>query len=234
MIVVPIFELRARSNHGSPTRGQAVPALRRGSRLSRFSAYLLLCTLLTLCLSRTTEIRAEAKAKPTDPSARQAPALWVPGLEVLIPGAGLAVHGRFALAATMATLRLATAFAYVDYRRRALEYRSAERAALVADYFYGPGVRYLDPYSGDYLTSEQFGRRADRRTYISTLAMTVHLGMAVFGAIYSWSLEKQLAGDNLPIFDLAPESSAPTHRNGSAARFNDGFRLTIGFRQTLP
>lgn len=132
------------------------------------------------------------------------------------------------LAGTVALLRFGTAFAAYDYRVRSREYRSAQRAAQLADLYYGPGLRYRDPYSGDYLTSEEFGRRADRRLYVSGLALTVHFALLVWSSGYTYVLEGERLHGRTPIFELQPEepkSQAGRTTRGVSWRMGMAWRL---------
>ena len=160
------------------------------------------------------------------PSVAEAGLFW-PALDLALPGSGMIHNDRYVLAGTIAFVRVSTAFLAINYRNRAREYRSAQQAARVADVVYGPGLRYRDPYSGDYLTSDGFGRRADRRQYISGLALSLHLAVALWSAAHTYRFEQQEALERAPIFEMQPEAGVPR-----ATHQGNGLRWVIGMRWT--
>ena len=149
--------------------------------------------------------------------------LLLPSLDFLIPGLGMLMHKRYVLSGTIAALRVSTVAIALDYRNKSREYRSAERAARIGDLAYGPGLRYKDPYSGDYLTADEFGRRADRRSYISGLALTLHVGLAFWSAGYTYRMEQEHVRERTPILEMGPDRP-------EARRAEGGVRWILGMR----
>ncbi|MBX7057983.1 MAG: hypothetical protein K1X75_07940 [Leptospirales bacterium] len=194
-----------------------------------------------ICLCSGASPEAEVGAQTPAPeqpasSAAEAPSkpAWI-ALDLAAPGAGALRRGDYGWAAFFAGGRLATAYyAYVKHIEY-LEYRSAARAARLADLYYGPGLYYRDPYSSGFRNSDGFQREADRRSYLSTLALSLHLLLTGLSVYQTGRWLEEEHSRTLPEFELeAGLSNAATDwPPASEAQASPGYEFSIRWRWFL-
>ncbi len=126
-------------------------------------------------------------------------------LDFFVPGYGAFTRREYVTGSLLAVGRLGTLYAagafYVQFR----EYQSAERAARTAGLFFGPGLRYKDPYSSGYATADDFRDRAERRAFFAGTAVTVHAVLTIVSLWWTADHAYARHEETLPVF---PEPGA--------------------------
>lgn len=100
-------------------------------------------------------------------------------LDFFVPGYGAFARQEYVAGSLFAAGRLGTLYAAGAYYVQFREYQSAERAARNADLFFGPGLRYKDPYAGGYGTADDFRDKAERRAFFAGTAVTLHIALTI-------------------------------------------------------
>lgn len=99
--------------------------------------------------------------------------------DAVLPGFGAFYAGHYVPGIAIATGRIGTAYLSWYYDQRAREYRSAEKAARIAELYFGPGYRFKNPYGGGYYTASEYNRLSGKRKLYSNLGLLVHFGLAI-------------------------------------------------------
>lgn len=162
------------------------------------------------------------------------PVIWT-ALDIFLPGAGAWRREQPYWSIFFASTRLATAWYAYQFHIEHLEYRSAARAAQLGDLYYGPGLLYRDPYGDGYRNADGFQREADRRSYLSSLMIGIHILLAGVSAYQtaSWALEEQRAAQpQLEIGVDQNEGDRPRGARSGAAQapVYAGLRLDLRWR----
>jgi len=127
-------------------------------------------------------------------------AMW---LEPLLPGIVFFNRDRPVAGSLMLGGRVITLAGAVYFHNRFADYASAERAARVADLYFGPGLQYRDPYSGGFKTTTQFRKEADRNLNMAGYSVGIHLillGVGIYNGLL-FAAEDRL--DKAPVYDAA-------------------------------
>ncbi|MCE9596968.1 MAG: hypothetical protein K8S54_03285 [Spirochaetia bacterium] len=99
--------------------------------------------------------------------------------DAVVPGFGAFYTGHYALGTAIATSRIGTGYLSWYYSQRAREYGSAEKAARIAELYFGPGYRFKNPYGSGYYNASEYSHLAGKRKFYANIALLVHLGVAV-------------------------------------------------------
>lgn len=130
-------------------------------------------------------------------------------LDFLLPGYGMLRKKKYVASSAIAFGRIGSAIAAASFYNRYLNYKSATRAATVAEFYYGPGISYYDPYSKTYRRRESFEREAGVSRYYYGLSITAHILIAVASLYLT---DRSLADEsekNIPQFDLPDGNRLP-------------------------
>jgi hypothetical protein len=133
-------------------------------------------------------------------------AMW---LEPVLPGIVFFNRGRPVAGSLMLAGRIVTLAGAVHFHNRYADYASAERAARIADLYYGPGLQYRDPYSGGYKTTTQFRKEADRNLNLAGYSVGIHLillGVGMYNGLL-FAAEDRL--DKAPVYEAAFSDTMP-------------------------
>lgn len=150
-------------------------------------------------------------------------AMW---LEPVLPGIVFFNRDQPVAGSLILTGRIVTLAGAVQFYNRYADYASAERAARIADLYYGPGLQYRDPYSGGYRTTTQFRKEADRNLNLAGYSVGIHLillGVGMYNGLL-FAAEDRL--DKAPVYDAAlpdtmPVGRTPIRRSALPAITND-------------
>ncbi len=172
---------------------------RRGGVL--FVSLLLLVTMLprTLRSEASPPFAREGEAQKTS---SVSPGISLYLLDFALPGYGSFRSHHPVEGTLLATGRLATLYLADRYYAESQEYRSLWQAARYGDLLYGPGTTYWDPFEKGFHTTQEFRRKADRRTYYGSLAVTTHLLMAALSLYLTWDRVRREAESHLPRFPV--------------------------------
>src|SRR5690349_20149937 len=85
--------------------------------------------------------------------------------DALVPGFGGFYTGHYAGGTAIAVGRVSTAYLSWYYSQRAREYHSAEKAARLAELYFGPGYRFKNPYGGGYYSAAEYSQLAGKRKF---------------------------------------------------------------------
>lgn len=147
--------------------------------------------------------------------------------DLFIPGSGAFLMDHPKTGAAIFFARTLSAYYAYTLNVQKTEYQSAERAARIADIYWGPGYNYKDPYSTGYLNAEGFRRKADQKRYYRNLSIGVHLIATAASLFFTRSLlENQTT---YPVFDLEPESNGNKQSSLDFSKTKEGYHLTLGF-----
>ncbi len=125
--------------------------------------------------------------------------------DAVVPGFGAFYAGRPVAGSAIAAGRISTLYMAYYFHQRELEYRSAENAARIAEFYFGPGYRFKNPYGGGYYSAAEFHQMAGRREFYSHLSLFLHVGITV-ASLYTTNLFLQADAEmNGPVF---PEPQA--------------------------
>jgi len=133
-------------------------------------------------------------------------AMW---LEPVLPGIVFFNRDRPMAGSLMLAGRIITLAGTLHFHNRYADYASAERAARVADFYYGPGLQYRDPYSGGYKTTTQFRKEADRNLNMAGYSVGIHLillGVGMYNGLL-FAAEDRL--DKAPVYEAAFSDTMP-------------------------
>jgi hypothetical protein len=151
--------------------------------------------LILILLPCTGEVRGDERTgNPPGP--------YSLAIDFLIPGYGAVMHRSYVPATLIFTGRILTAYAAIESWRLRESYGSAERAARIAGYYYGPGYRYYDPLSGGFKSPEEFGRIRDRYASYYGTALALHTLITGFSLFYTHELNEKIRVEQLPAFEI--------------------------------
>lgn len=151
--------------------------------------------------------------------ARAEEPLFVYAFDAIVPGWGSVYTGHPVRGGIIATGRVATIAFAIQARRYSTAYHSASKAARLAEFLYGPGFRYKNPYGGGYYTAAEFQRKADRYTFYGSMSLTLHVVLTAV-SLYAVGLDlREAETKNAPVFEAAvfPEGPATGRSAGSPA-----------------
>lgn len=132
--------------------------------------------------------------------------MWEP----VIPGYAFYRQDRLLSGSLVTGGRLTTLAAMLAYQARYARYHSAATAARNADLYYGPGMRYRDPYAGGYRSAQELQTIADRNINLAAYAAGLHLILAGVGILAGIENEEIYEKDKAPVVDTAARAeSAP-------------------------
>lgn len=120
--------------------------------------------------------------------------------DAIVPGFGSFYTGRPVAGSMIAGTRVGTAYLAWYFKQREKEYRSAENAARIAEFYFGPGYRFKNPYGSGYYSASEFHRMAGRREFYSHLAILFHAGITVASLFATESFLSLDAEQNGPVF----------------------------------
>lgn len=161
--------------------------------------------ILTLPILLSIVIPVSAiQASPDTPHA-----IWP---EIFLPGYNAFRNESYVGAGFMLLGRILTFYGAYHYHNRYVNYNSAASAARVADLYYGPGLEYADPYSRDYLSSQEMENRAGRSQNYSHLAIAIHLGLTGAGLFQGYRIQQGIQERNLK--ELQIKAASTGHRPG--------------------
>lgn len=130
--------------------------------------------------------------------------MWEP----VLPGYAFFRQDRLLSGSAVLGGRLATLAAMLSWQARSARYASAATAAENANLYYGPGMRYRDPYSGAYRSSREFRNMADRSMNLATYAVGLHLVLIGVGILAGIENEQLYEREKAPVID-ATGSAVP-------------------------
>lgn len=130
-------------------------------------------------------------------------ALW---LEPVAPGAVFFSQNRPVAGTLMLTGRVITLASAIHFHNRFADYASAEKAARLADLYYGPGMRYRDPYSSGFKSSLEFRKEADRNLNLASYSVGLHLILLGVGIYNGLILQREEELEKAPVYDI-PQST---------------------------
>ncbi len=163
-----------------------------GSRLNaiilgKLRAFVLVSMIL--CLANPENLGAD-----TPDGSREEYGIWP---EIFLPGYNAFRNESYISGGLLLLGRLLTLYGAYHYHNRYINYNSAANAARIADLYYGPGLEYADPYSGDYLSSQQMENRAGRAQNYSHLSIALHLGLTGAGLFQGYRIQEGIREKNL-------------------------------------
>ena len=201
-----------------------------GARLRPLFVLVIIFSLSgTLAARDSSSSDKKSTAKTTPASQGEPPGAGLVWLDALLPGYGAFYFENYITGGLIATGRVGTLILAARYWRQKVEYRSAERAARTAEFVYGLGFRYKDPYGGGYYTSEEFRRLADRRGLGQNLALSLHAVITLYSFFSTRSLVQERRQANEPIFQIqSRDAGLPTRFFGASG---DG---SAGVSRELP
>jgi len=123
--------------------------------------------------------------------------------EIFLPGYGSFTTGHPVSGSLLAAGRVGTAYLAYYFRQREIEYRSAQNAAKIAEFYFGPGYRFRNPYGKGYYNSVEYGRRAGRREVFWHLSLVVHAGLLVTGQAMTSHYYDEMQMERAPVFHEA-------------------------------
>lgn len=123
--------------------------------------------------------------------------------DFLLPGYGSFVTGHPVSGSLLASGRIATAYLAYYFREREIEYRSAENAARIAEWVYGPGYRFRNPYGSGYYSAAEYRRLAGRREFYWHVSLVVHVGLLITGQILTDQYYQEQVLEQAPVFKEA-------------------------------
>lgn len=131
----------------------------------------------------------------------RAEALWP---EIFLPGYHAFRNDSYWTGSLLLAGRLLTLFGAYQFHNRYVNYSSAARAAENADLVYGPGLEYADPYSGDYLSSQDLQNRAGRSQNYFHMSVALHLGLTAAGLFQGYQIAEDTRERNLKRLEIQP------------------------------
>ncbi len=149
--------------------------------------------------------------------ARAEDSFFVYAFDAFVPGWGSFYTGHEIRGSLIATGRIATIAFAVQAHRYATAYHSAAQAARVAEFLYGPGFRYKNPYGSGYYTAAEFQRRADRYTFYSSLSVTLHAMLTAVSLYVVGTDLREEEAKKAPVFDAAIFPDGPGRTQAAAA-----------------
>ncbi|MBL8019671.1 MAG: hypothetical protein JNM27_08415 [Leptospirales bacterium] len=99
--------------------------------------------------------------------------------DALVPGFGSFYTGHYGAGTAIGVGRIGTAYLSYYQSQRAREYQSAEKAARIAELYFGPGYRFKNPYGSGYYSAAEYGRMAGKRKFYANIGIVVHVGIAI-------------------------------------------------------
>ena len=126
-------------------------------------------------------------------------AIWP---EVFLPGYNAFRNESYISGSLLLVGRVLTFYAAYRFHNRSIDYRSAAQAASIADLYYGPGLRYKDPYSSDYLSTQEFENRAGRAQNYMYLSIALHGGLMAAGLYQGHRIQERLQEENLQRLEI--------------------------------
>ncbi|MFN3604395.1 MAG: hypothetical protein ACK4UJ_06775 [Leptonema sp. (in: bacteria)] len=115
---------------------------------------------------------------PRDPSAQEVISskfsysyLW----EILIPGYNFYKKDEVGWGNFFLIIRAFSLYSAFQFHGQYLSYKSLERAAKYADFYYGLGYSYKDPIRGGYKTTKEFSIEAGRSASYRNLSIGIQL-----------------------------------------------------------
>mgnify|MGYP001193906446 CR=1 FL=1 len=117
--------------------------------------------------------------------------------EIFLPGYNAFRDDSYLSGSFLLLGRLLTLYGAYHYHNRYVNYNSAANAARIADLYYGPGLEYADPYSGEYLSSQEMQNRAGRAQNYSHLSIALHLGLTGAGLFQGYRIQQGIREENL-------------------------------------
>ncbi|HBS06355.1 MAG TPA: hypothetical protein DEA96_15410 [Leptospiraceae bacterium] len=155
--------------------------------LRKLRAFVLVSIIL--CLANPEYLAADSPDE-----SREEYGIWP---EIFIPGYNAFRNESYISGGLLLLGRLITLYGAYHYHNRYINYNSAANAARIADLYYGPGLEYADPYSGDYLSSQQMENRAGRAQNYSHLSIALHLGLTGAGLFQGYRIQEGIREHNL-------------------------------------
>lgn len=157
--------------------------------------------------------------------------MWEP----VLPGYAFFRQDRLLSGSAVLGGRLGTLAAMLSWQARSARYASAATAAENADLYYGPGMRYRDPYSGAYRSSRELRNMADRSMNLATYAAGLHLVLVGVGILAGIENEETYEREKAPVIDktgsAVPAQSLVVPQTSADRPFTDRsmdlVRLTI-------
>ncbi|MBW7857247.1 MAG: hypothetical protein H3C43_02855 [Leptonema sp. (in: Bacteria)] len=132
-------------------------------------------------------------------------------LESVLPGYIFFKNNQRISGSFMLSGRVSTIAGGFYFYNRYINYSSAEKAAKLADLYYGPGLKYRDPYSHGYKSSNEFRKQADRNLNLSYYSIAAHLillSVSIYNAIL---IDEQNQLDSAPVFDQVTNDTHSLH-----------------------
>ncbi|MCB1169564.1 MAG: hypothetical protein KDK25_04485 [Leptospiraceae bacterium] len=142
--------------------------------------------------------------------------------EVFLPGYNAFRNESYISGSFLLIGRILTAYGAYYYHARYINYDSAARAARVADLYYGPGLEYADPYSGDFLSSQDLQNRAGRSQNYYHLSLALHAGLTAAGLFQGYRIQQDLQERNLRELEIRGARQLPL------ASFQYRWKLAFG------
>lgn len=127
--------------------------------------------------------------------------------DALVPGFGAFYTGHYGAGTAIGVGRIGTAYLSYYHSQRAREYQSAEKAARIAELYFGPGYRFKNPYGSGYYSAAEYSRMAGKRKFYANIGIVVHVGIAVASGLLtaSWLDQAQVT----PIFPAPGKNEQP-------------------------
>ena len=122
--------------------------------------------------------------------------------EVVLPGYNAFRNESYLSAGLLMAGRLLTLYGAYYFHVRHVNYASAARAARLGDAYYGPGLQYADPYSGDFLSSQEMENRSGRAQNYSHISIALHLGLMGAGLFQGYRIQQELQEQNLKKLEI--------------------------------
>jgi hypothetical protein len=162
---------------------------------------------LILILSFSVIVPLAAAPGKSKPPIEPETAIW---LEPALPGIVFFNQDRPVSGSLMLAGRLLALAGAVHFHNRYADYASAEKAARIADLYYGPGLQYKDPYSSGYKTTTEFRKEADRNLNLSGYSVAIHLILLGVGIYNGILFAKENKLEQAPVYDLSDVTPADT------------------------
>ncbi len=143
------------------------------------------------------------KTRPTPPPGPVAMgAVFISDL--IIPGSGALYHHHPWRASVFFITRSVSAAGAIEYYNRYVNYRSATRAARMADLYYGGGLVYMDPYEPNrYRSSISFAKEAGRYNSYRSAMITVHLIFTAISLYFTYDDFARMRAEKHSTYDLS-------------------------------
>lgn len=154
--------------------------------------------LLTIGVAAPSALHAETQGREQAPP----PLAAFLALDFALPGYGAFYEEEYLSGLGIAIVRLGTAALAVQFQAERSVYRSAERAARLADVYYGGPLRYRDPYGEGYRSADEFARLADRRAAYVRLGVSAHLLTTVISLARTYFLHERLSATRETTLEL--------------------------------